>query len=1105
MEAALAEASRFPNVHLRDLKGSAPALVAAALYSNLARPQLIILPTKEEASYFADDMATFLEDKWVLHYPGPFKREGIYHELSNSAILERTEVMDRLKRARRPLNVVTTPEALLEQVISREDLAKNSFDIKVGDALDIDFAIDFLVEYDFERTDFVFEPGTFSIRGGIIDIFSYASELPYRIELFEDKVETIRTFDPETQLSMRNLDSVTIVPNVERHDLEQQRISFLEYIDPNTLIWASDLKHCLDLMKKGLEEAPAALKEHPEQLQGSVDDFFVDEQEFRKKLRQFSLVEFGSSTHYKVQAEIGFRMSPQPHFNKNFEMLGEDLTGNVRKGYENVIFSDSPKQVERIYAIFEDLQKPVEFTPIYKSLNQGFIDHHLKLACYTEHQVFTRYHKSRYTKGFKGTQALTLKELYSLKPGDFVTHIDYGVGKFSGLEKIEVNGKVHESVRLEYKGGDLLYVNIHSLHKISRFSGQEGKQPKLNKLGTKAWENLKNKTKKQVKDIARDLIKLYAKRKGTEGYEFHPDTYLQTELEASFIYEDTPDQAKATEDVKGDMEQPHPMDRLVCGDVGFGKTEIAIRAAFKAATDGKQVAVLVPTTVLALQHYKTFKDRLSDFPVTVDYLNRFKTTQQAKQTLKRLEEGKVDIIIGTHRLLSKDIKFKDLGLLVIDEEQKFGVASKEKLRALRVNVDTLTLTATPIPRTLQFSLLGSRDLSVINTPPPNRQPIETSVVVWDEDIIRDAIEYEIDRGGQIFFVHNRIKDIGEMADLIRRLVPQAKVGVGHGQMDGQALEEVMMNFVEGYYDVLVSTSIIESGLDISNANTMIVNNAQNFGLSDLYQMRGRVGRSNKKAYAYLLTPSKLAMTPDARRRLAAIEQFSELGSGFHIAMCDLDIRGAGNLLGAEQSGFINEVGFDMYQKILDEAMQELKEDEFKDLFAGKEEDRVWVRETNIDTDLEILIPDRYIRNVNERLNVYSELNNVKNEEGLQKFQAELVDRFGKIPPQTLELLDTVRLKWLAQKVGIGKIIMKNGKLRAYFGARHDSDYFQSPLFTEILDYVNRHQQECKFDQKGDELQLRVGNIRSIRQALSLFRAFVPEWMKEKATAGASAQ
>ena len=781
-------------------------------------------------------------------------------------------------------------------------------------------------------------------------------------------------------------------------------------------------------------------------------------------------------------------MLPQPSFNKNFQLLQESLQDNTQHNFQNFIFSESTKQIERIYAIFEDQGVDVEFTPVYKSLHEGFINKDLQIACYSEHQVFNRYHKYKSNNYYKGKQALTLKELRELQSGDFVTHIDHGVGVFQGLTKIENNGKTQEAVRLEYKGGDMLYVNIHSLHKISKYQGKEGKSPTLNKLGTNKWANTKQKAKKRVKDIARDLIKLYAKRRASKGFKFSPDTYLQTQMEASFLYEDTPDQAKATEDVKQDMESDYPMDRLICGDVGFGKTEIAMRAAFKAITEGKQVAILVPTTVLCLQHYKTFQERFKDFPVTIEYLSRFRSRKQQTQSLEKLAKGEADVIVGTHRLTSKDVKFKDLGLLIIDEEQKFGVSSKEKLKSLKANVDTLTMTATPIPRTLQFSLMGARDFSIINTPPPNRQTVETHVELFDTDKIKTAIERETERGGQVFFVHNRVSDIYTIHDTLKDLVPQANIAVGHGQMEGKKLEEVMLNFVDGFYDVLLSTSIVENGLDISNANTIIINQAQNFGLSDLYQLRGRVGRSNIKAYAYLLTPPKSVLTQDARRRLSALEEFTDLGSGFNIAMRDLDIRGAGNLLGAEQSGFIAEVGFDMYQKILNEALQELKDTEFKDLFKDEQktstEQAFKSQDCQIETDLEILIPDYYVSNVEERLNLYQSLNNLNNESELQAFRTNLEDRFGPIPSQTEELLDTIRLKWLGMEVGIEKIMLKNGKLKATFmGSEEKNEFYQSDKFGEILGFVQQNPEKCRFDQKKDGLQLTVFKIRSIQDAL----------------------
>ena len=1073
-------------LHLARSRGSARSIIGATLFEALNTSQLYILPDKESAQYFQNDLQTFLEKKATWFYPSPFQKEIDFAEFDNNAVLERTEVLNQLRDTdNRKHIIITYPEALFEKVINQKTLKENTFEVTVGDKLDIDFVIDFLVEYNFERTDFVYEAGTFSIRGGIIDIFSFAGDLPYRVQLDEDKVESIRMFDPETQLSARRLQRVTLIPNMEQQQDKFERISFLDYIPANTMVFAHDLHYTREILAQLQKKLNKELSEGALKEANVSSETFEEPKAIFKKLEKFEVVEWGNKYYFDSNLTIDLDLSPQPEFNKNFTLLGSDLKANEDKRYTNIIFSDQPKQVERLYAIFEDINAHAEFIPIYKVLHEGFIDHKTKIAFYTEHQIFGRYQKYKSKKAYNRNEVITLKELYELRPGDFVTHIDHGVGVFSGLEKMDTGGVIQEAIRLKYKGGDLLYVNIHSLHKISRYVGQEGKAPKLNKLGTNTWETLKNKTKSKVKDIARDLIKLYAERKAKKGFAFNKDSYLQTELEASFIYEDTPDQAKTTEDVKRDMEEAYPMDRLVCGDVGFGKTEIAIRAAFKAATDGKQAAILVPTTVLALQHYKTFRDRLKEFPVTVDFISRFKTNAQAKETLRKVEEGKIDILIGTHRILSKDIKFKDLGILIVDEEQKFGVASKEKLRAIKANVDTLTLTATPIPRTLQFSMMGARDMSVINTPPPNRQPVNTRIEVFNKEIIRDAIDFEVARGGQVFYVHNKIKDIFDVGDLIKGYCPQAKVAVAHAQMDAHKLEEIMIAFVDGFYDVLVSTNIVESGLDIPNANTIIIDQAQNFGLSDLYQLRGRVGRSNKKAFCYLITPPLSVLTPEARKRLAAIEQHTELGSGFLIAMKDLDIRGAGNLLGAEQSGFIAEIGLEMYQKILQEAMMELKEDEFKELFAGEERPQYFARETQLDTDLELLIPDLYVSSVNERLNLYSKINDLDTEEQLLAFRDGLIDRFGQIPRQTRELLNAVRLKWLARDLAIEKLHLKRGKLRAEFSSRAGDTFFQSENFGGILKYVQLHPTRCKIQQKEGSLELVVHETKTVREALHI--------------------
>jgi transcription-repair coupling factor (superfamily II helicase) len=1071
-------------INISGLKGSIRSVIGAALFQKLNRPQLYILPDKESAEYFQNDLQTFLDKKHIWLFPSPFKDDQDVETIYNQGILDRTEILGQIKDGdRRNAIVVSYPEALFEKVINQQSLKENTFEVSVGDKLDMDFMIEFLTQYNFERTDFVYEAGSFSIRGSIIDIFSFANELPYRIELFEDMVESIRMFDPETQLSAKKLSRVTIIPNVETQDKNfGNRISFFDYIAPNTQIFATDLHLTHEFIKSIYNKIKKVSAENKSEHEIHVDHF-EDAKTILKHISKFQCVEWGTKNYFPADLEIDLNISPQPDFNKNFNLLAGDLQANTKKGYTNIIFSDQAKQVERIYAIFEDLSTGAEFIPVYKVLHEGFVDHTTKLACYTEHQIFGRYQRYKGKKNYSKNESISIKELYELKPGDFVTHIDHGVGIFSGLEKLDINGKRQEAIRLKYKSGDLLYVNIHSLHKITRYVGQEGKPPKLNKLGSNAWENLKNKTKNKVKDIARDLIKLYAARKASKGFAFSPDSYLQTELEASFIYEDTPDQAKTTEEVKRDMEEPHPMDRLVCGDVGFGKTEIAIRAAFKAVADSKQVAILVPTTVLASQHYKTFKERLAEFPANVDYISRFKSPAQQKETLKKVAEGKVDILIGTHRLLSKDLKFKDLGLLIIDEEQKFGVAAKEKLRALKTNVHTLTLTATPIPRTLSFSLMGARDMSIINTPPPNRQPVKTRIEVFNKEVIRDAIDYEVARGGQVFFVHNRIKDIFDIADFVKSLCPHAKVAVAHAQMESDRLEEVMLNFIEGYYDVLVSTNIVESGLDIPNANTIIINMAQNHGLSDLYQLRGRVGRSNKKAYCYLLTPPMSVVTSEARKRLSALEEHTELGSGFMIAMRDMDIRGAGNILGGEQSGFIAEIGLEMYQKILQEAMQELRDDEFQGLFTGEP---VFKQETLIETDLELHIPDRYVTSVNERLNLYNKINDLKNETALAAFESEMEDRFGPVPQPTKELLNIVRLKWILEDLYIEKASLKRGRLKCYFQKRADEKFYQSDKFGKVIEYVQKHHQRAKLQQDNDGLSLSVGDVNTARSAIQVF-------------------
>ncbi|WP_345953596.1 transcription-repair coupling factor [Mucilaginibacter sp. PAMB04168] len=1082
--------SKNPRVQLRGLVGSSDATIAVALYFLQHKHQLFILPDREEASYFMADLEN-LTGKEVLLFPSSYRKAFEFTQPDSSNVLARAEVLNELNHSTEFGQIIVTyPEAVAEKVIDRSSLEKNTLEIAVNNKLSIDFINEFLIEYDFERVDFVYEPGQFSIRGGIVDIFSFSHDLPYRVEFFGDHIESIRTFEIESQLSAEKVKTVTIVPNVQSKFLTENNISLLEYIEGDTQVWIRDVQFTLDIIQEGYKKASQLWKALSADEKNQNPDWidpkyaFTDEKMIADQLHDFAVVEFGKQFFYTANHSINFDIKPQPSFNKDFQLLIHNIKNNDAERIENLIFTDSAKQVERLYAIFDDLDKTAKFTPVHVSIREGFIDREQKLACYTDHQIFDRYYKYKLRKGYQRTQAITLKELRELKPGDYVTHIDHGIGKYAGLEKVEVNGKMQEMIRLIYADNDLLYVNINSLNRISKFSGKEGSVPKMNKLGTDTWERLKKTTKKKVKDIARDLIKLYAIRKTKEGNAFSPDSYLQTELEASFIYEDTPDQEKATADFKKDMESPHPMDRLICGDVGFGKTEVAIRAAFKAVADSKQVAVLVPTTILAAQHYKTFSDRLKGFPANIDFINRFKTNKQIKDSLAKLAEGKLDIIIGTHRLVSKDVKFRDLGLMIIDEEQKFGVATKEKLKAMRANVDTLTLTATPIPRTLHFSLMGARDLSIISTPPPNRQPVVTELHVFNDKLIKEAVEYEIDRGGQIFFIHNRVADLMQLGGMIRKLVPKARIGIAHGQLEGDDLEDVMLKFVNHEYDVLVATTIIEAGLDIPNANTIIINHAHMFGLSDLHQMRGRVGRSNKKAFCYLLSPPLSTLTPEARKRLSAIEEFSDLGSGFNVAMRDLDIRGSGNLLGAEQSGFIAEIGFEMYHKILDEAIQELKDEEFKELFKD-EKPRPFISFTQIDTDMEILIPDEYVTSLTERYNLYTEISKLDNETQLLAFEKQLADRFGPIPPQVHDLLNTIRLQWLGKAIGFEKISLKKNVLRGYFLSNQQSAYFESPAFMQVLSFVKTNMRRVNMKEVKNTLRISIEGVHSVLEAVDL--------------------
>ena len=1107
-----------------NLAASSKAFVVEETFRQMGGQHLIVCADKEDAAYFYNDLENMLGErgmdyskKQVLFYPTSYKRPYEPEKPDNTYILSRTEVLQRVSTSERKTLIVSYPEALSEKVFTRKLLSKNTTKIKVGDKINLDFLTDVLYEYEFENVDFVVEPGQFAIRGGLVDVFSFANDYPYRIEFFGDEVDSIRSFNIADQLSIEQLKQIVLLPNMQERAFIEEREAILQYLPDTTTVWLTDMAFFATQVDKEYDRAVEAfekMQEQDEEVKAlKPGQLFSKSDELLSNLIKHPTVEFGVSSKLVPTSPIdsssptspsrndmgennsqlttvNFHTKPQPIFSKNFNLLIDDIAEHKEEGYRVIVFSESSKQLSRIQAILNDINHNEEshrdFETETIAIHGGFIDEDLKVCCYTDHQIFERYHRFHLRDNFSTKQAITLKDLYELKPGDYVTHIDHGIGRFDGLETIENNGKPQEAIRLIYNNGDLLYVSIHSLHRIAKYSSKDGTEPKLSTLGSGAWNRLKNKTKSKVKDIARELIKLYAERKRTPGFKFSPDNYLQNELEASFIYEDTPDQLKATNDVKRDMESENPMDRLVCGDVGFGKTEVAMRAAFKACCDSKQVAVLVPTTVLALQHYHTFTERFDGFPVTIEYLNRFKTTKQQNEILKRLEKGEIDIIIGTHRLTGKDVKFKDLGLLIIDEEQKFGVAVKEKLKEMKANVDTLTLTATPIPRTLQFSMMGARDLSVITTPPPNRYPVQTELRGFDGELIRDAIQFELARNGQVFFIHNRIQNIMDVHDFILKYVPGVRIAVAHGQMEGSKLEDIMLGFINGDYDVLLCTTIVESGLDIPNANTIIINDAHRYGLSDLHQLRGRVGRSNKKAFCYLLTPPLNTLTQEAQKRLRALEEFSDLGEGINIAMRDLDIRGAGNILGAEQSGFINDIGFETYHKILDEAILELKETEFQDIFE-KEEEKSYVADCTIETDMEVRFPADYINSTQERVSLYSELDRTKTEESLMKFTDHLIDRFGPIPKQVNDLLNTVRLRWIAKDLGFEKILLRHHNMTAYFVSNQASKYYESPTYMQIMQYIMSHPKRTALKEVNDKLQLTVKEVETVTQALELLR------------------
>ena len=1056
-------------VQLASLVGSSLSLVAHGAIARLGGVHVLVAEDRDAAGYLYNDLYPLTGGEGLFFFPTGYKRSIQYGQEDPSGLVQRTTALNALRSAAdKPLILCTYPEALTEKVADRERLSDSVLKLRRGDNLSTAFVEEALRECRFERVEFVYEPGQYSVRGGIVDIFSYSDNKPYRIDFFGDEIDSIRPFDVGTQLSTGTLDEVEIVPNLKTVTSVEHRVSLARFAGEVTY-WIADgdytLKRFDDIRTKILGDL-----DEP----SSIDTLVTSRKGFLRER--------------PAEVRVAFDTTPQPEFNKKFDLLADDINANRLRGYSTCLLSDNKAQIERLSNIFNSIgEKNVVFDSVPLALHAGFVDHTSKNCFYTDHQIFDRYQRYRIRGELDRSESLTIQELNSLKVGDYVVHIDHGVGRFGGLTRTIENGKVHEAIKLVYRDNDVLLVNVHALHRISKYKDKDSEPPKIYKLGSGAWQRMKLNTKKAVKDIARELIALYAKRQASRGFAFSPDSYMQHELEASFIYEDTPDQQTATQLVKQDMESPVPMDRLVCGDVGFGKTEIAIRAAFKAVTDSKQVAVLVPTTILALQHYRTFNERLKEFPVRIEHLSRLKSAKETRQILEEVKSGKIDILIGTHKILGKGIEFKDLGLLVIDEEQKFGVAAKEKLRQLRAEIDTLTLTATPIPRTLQFSLMGSRDLSVITTPPPNRQPIATETHPFDEEIIREAIEFELARGGQVYFVHNRVGTVADIEALVRRLCPQARTAVGHGRMNAQQMEKLMMDFIYGEFDVLIATSIIESGVDVPNANTIIIDNAQNFGLSDLHQLRGRVGRSNRKAFCYLLTPPEETLSSDARRRLRAIEEFSDLGAGFNIAMQDLDIRGAGNLLGGEQSGFIADIGFETYQKILAEAIAELREEEQataapQEALSPQARPAAFITDCQIETDREAFIPDEYVGSSTEKIRLYRELDNIADEERLSVFEANLRDRFGEVPAPTRELFDVVRMRWACIRLGFEKAIVKNGIMILKFIENQHSAYYKSDLFGGILKAATRAESKFIFRQNNNKLSVVVRNIKNISEA-----------------------
>ncbi|MDA9037817.1 transcription-repair coupling factor [Flavobacteriaceae bacterium] len=1078
-------------MQIKGLVGSGLSFRLAAAFQKQSHSVLLVHENPEQAAYFLNDLERLLNPNEVLYFPASYRQPYAPETTDNANILLRAEVLKKLSTSKKPRIVVTYPQAVFEKIISQRTLKRIALTLKKNTDVALGHINERLFEMGFERVDFVTAPGEFAVRGGIIDVFSFAYQHPYRIEFFDETVERLSSFDVVTQRSITAFEEIELLPNTSDHDFTDKRKTLLSFFSENSCFVFADLDKTTHSLGQLYEKAENTFRNFDTTTQYPPETLFVHPEEWIEDCQNKSILVLEKTEQLKIKEQLFIKQSPQPPFHKKFDLLVAHLNENKERGYHNTLFCSNEQQAKRFHDIFEEMEEKVHYQTKVLPIYEGFEDLEAQWACFSDHQIFERYHKYQLKSDRRKKETLSLKELTQMEVGDYVTHIDHGIGTFGGLQRIDVDGKWQEAIKLIYGERDILYLSIHSLHKISRYAGKEGSVPKIYKLGSKAWKALKQKTKKKVKEIAFDLIELYAKRRQKIGFAFDPDSYLQWELEASFLFEDTPDQEKATQAIKADMESVRPMDRLICGDVGFGKTEVAIRAAFKAVDNSKQVVVLVPTTILAFQHFKTFSQRLKDLPVRVDYLNRFRSTKDKNQILKDLGTGKIDILIGTHQLVNKNVVFHDLGLLIVDEEQKFGVAVKERIRSLKANIDVLTLTATPIPRTLQFSLMAARDLSIIATPPPNRYPIESEVVRFSEVQIRDGILYELQRGGQVFFIHNRVENIMEMAGLLQRLVPDARIAVGHGQMEGKKLEHTLLRFMNGEYDILIATTIIENGLDVPNANTMFIHNAQNFGLSDLHQMRGRVGRSNKKAFCYFITPPYSAMSSDAQKRIKTIEQFSAIGSGIQIAMKDLEIRGAGDLLGGEQSGFINEMGFETYQKILQQAIEELKENEFKNLYETDSSDRIrsYVKEVQIDTDLEIYIPDDYINIVKERLALYQELSQLKTVKELQEFEAQLIDRFGVLPREAQELLESVRLKWVATELGMERLILKKGSCLCYFLSDQQSDFFQGQQFQNLLTQIQKNADRMvlkeKSTPKGPRLILSISEIKEVRSLTQL--------------------